>query len=744
VSKTKEKDELASDLALLIVSADINTDKEELELLEDLHDLNGANENSLFHAYWDAMAKVVELDGSGAERRHHAEGEGLDTTTKICYAPALNSLKLLHKATLNHLKYVENKKEGTNFAVPSTEWCRRQVSPYRETSMTAETFTGRLPIKRVLQAKNLRLFHAHAHHVAQMKKIWRHHVSKVRCMFKDCEMDIGCLVDVMPWYQCIVALGQDDKAKIPVAIHGPIAATDHSKVRAFVENDTQVHASDHDWSFLKIAPSVTSMLNIGRDPGESLFSGGKNGQGEIPVSLHNSNFYPSTSRHHAASMIGFLREKARTVAKETQATSLSEDIEVDAITDSVESFLSDDRIESFMLYVVLLEIDGGPDHNIKLLRNCISLLAAFLVGNMDKLVAVRGCPGHSYSNTVERCMSILNLGLTNLGMRVDFDSPDWLFDLLEGNGSMKKLRDAIALYDSDLQQAIIQREKMESQKQMWEEIDQLEDNEMVEEQMTEEVALDVDEEGVYPEGYITNTFFDTWGWYEGEVTSNEGGKYTVHYPDDGETHEWSQIEMDEKVMESNVAFGAEGYRFVKMFPGASGKEISVSGIVDGITGTGMRKCSFSDGKNHTFSLSHMKLHCNKNYNPCEGDSDDCDDSSCSGSEANTEDEDANTSCSDTSPNNDALDVVDLDAVIGNESDEDDEAEEEFFISKGKYFYELIKLPLVDLRARGTAHTALAKAMEYPINQITDRFCQLTLSGRPVKVTEWLASEKMKS
>ena len=87
---------------------------------------------------------------------------------------------------------------------------------------------------------------------------------------------------------------------------------------------------------------------------------------------------------------------------------------------------------------------------------------------------------------------------------------------------MKKLRDAIALYDSDLQQAIIQREKMESHKRMCEEIDQLEDNEMVEKQMTEEVALDVDEEGVYPEGYITNTCVDTWGWYEGEVTSDEG------------------------------------------------------------------------------------------------------------------------------------------------------------------------------------------------------------------------------
>ena len=199
-------------------------------------------------------------------------------------------------------------------------------------------------------------------------------------------------------------------------------------------------------------------------------------------------------------------------------------------------FLSDDPIQSFMPYVVLLETDGGPDHNLRFLRNCILLLAAFLVGNMDKLVAVRRCLRHSYLNTVERCMSILNLGLTNLGMRVDFDLPDWLFDLLEGNGSMKKLREAIALYNSDLHQAIIQRAKMEAQKRMWDEIegdDEGEearmDTEVVDEvvgeaddKVAEEAEMDVDENGMYPEGYLTETFFDTWGWYEGEVTSNEG------------------------------------------------------------------------------------------------------------------------------------------------------------------------------------------------------------------------------
>ena len=93
---------------------------------------------------------------------------------------------------------------------------------------------------------------------------------------------------------------------------------------------------------------------------------------------------------------------------------------------------------------------------------------------------------------------------------------------------MKKFREAITLYDSDLQQAIIQQAKMEAQKRMWDEIEG--DNEEEEAKMDTEVLdevvgeaeMDVDENGMYPEGYLTKTCFDAWGWYEGEVTSNEG------------------------------------------------------------------------------------------------------------------------------------------------------------------------------------------------------------------------------
>ena len=67
-----------------------------------------------------------------------------------------------------------------------------------------------------------------------------------------------------------------------------------------------------------------------------------------------------------------------------------------------------------LAYLVLIECDGGPDHNLTFLSNQLALFGLFLIGNMDKLVAVCGCPGHSYLNIVERSMAILNLGLANL------------------------------------------------------------------------------------------------------------------------------------------------------------------------------------------------------------------------------------------------------------------------------------------------------------------------------------------
>ena len=516
ISRSKEKSQVAQQLALVIASEDGNDD-DVLAVLDDMRTLNFRGENPMLQPYWDAVAEVIDSNGAGAQRRRHAEKGGLKQTTNICYAPSINSFEALHKATMKKLLKDKMKVEGHDFAVPTLSWLRLQLSPSRETTAAAAMFTGKLKVKRTLQSRDARSSHAHAHYVAQLKKLWRDHLSFLRRLLEDREHAIHCIDDKLPWYQGVVAIGQDDKATIPVAVDEPIAATAHSKSRAFVKYGMSVSAADHDWNVFKLVTSVSSMLNIGRDPSESLLSGGLEGFGEITVSLHDAIFNPSTSRHHAASMVGYIREKAKSTAEEIKKNALpGEVIEI-----------TGEFIKTCMPFVVLLETDGGPDHNIKFLRNVLSLFAVFLVGNMDKLVAVRGCPGHSYLNTVERCMSILNLGLANLALSLDPEAPDWVFDLIEGNNSMKKIREEVAQYDAELKKAIQHLERLTIRKRTREEQGKVARERKAErasenKEESGDPPFEVGDDGIYPVGYPMRTFFDSWGWYEGKVISYEG------------------------------------------------------------------------------------------------------------------------------------------------------------------------------------------------------------------------------
>ena len=113
-------------------------------------------------------------------------------------------------------------------------------------------------------------------------------------------------------------------------------------------------------------------------------------------------------------------------------------------------------------YLVLIECDGGPDHNLTFLFNQLALFGLFLVGNMDKLNATRGTPGLSYLNTAERPMSNLNRGLSSLALRLNPDRPDWLLDLLSGVSSMKGIRRILAEYDNIMEHAIDALERRQS------------------------------------------------------------------------------------------------------------------------------------------------------------------------------------------------------------------------------------------------------------------------------------------
>ena len=66
--------------------------------------------------------------------------------------------------------------------------------------------------------------------------------------------------------------------------------------------------------------------------------------------------------------------------------------------------------------VLLRYADGGPAHDVTFGSIKVSLVSLFRIMDLDYLLVMRTCPGHSFMNPVERYMSILNLDLQSTGM----------------------------------------------------------------------------------------------------------------------------------------------------------------------------------------------------------------------------------------------------------------------------------------------------------------------------------------
>ena len=93
--------------------------------------------------------------------------------------------------------------------------------------------------------------------------------------------------------------------------------------------------------------------------------------------IHNATLQPSTGIHHTMCVYELMIYDSR-------AADVNEDLDFkgkneEYRTDGVNAFLTEP-------YIVLLELDGGLDHNLTFVSNRVSLFVLFLVGNMDKLI----------------------------------------------------------------------------------------------------------------------------------------------------------------------------------------------------------------------------------------------------------------------------------------------------------------------------------------------------------------------
>ena len=149
--------------------------------------------------------------------------------------------------------------------------------------------------------------------------------------------------NILEPHNALIYVGQDDKTKIPIGRKLPTAATSKQSVKAIVSTDTSASAADHDFTSEALIPSVTLRMNLSVNPTDSLFSGGKDGISRVYVLLHDATLDPSTGIKHATNLRSLLN-------------------------------LMTDNNTSLLPYSVLLEADGGPNHNLNFLSNQLALL----------------------------------------------------------------------------------------------------------------------------------------------------------------------------------------------------------------------------------------------------------------------------------------------------------------------------------------------------------------------------------
>jgi hypothetical protein len=94
---------------------------------------------------------------------------------------------------------------------------------------------------------------------------------------------------------------------------------------------------------------------------------------------------------------------------------------------------------AFVPVVVFIRNDGGHDHKNKMLQNIASSVAFVELLQLHALVNNRNAPDGSWSNSVERCMNILILGLAHQSYALDeCNTREYL---VKSCSSMKALRD---------------------------------------------------------------------------------------------------------------------------------------------------------------------------------------------------------------------------------------------------------------------------------------------------------------
>lgn len=100
------------------------------------------------------------------------------------------------------------------------------------------------------------------------------------------------------------------------------------------------------------------------------------------------------------------------------------------------------------MQILFIKTDGGPDRNPTFVAVQLAAMSLAMSLGCKQLVLMRTAAGQSYVNNVERCMSVLNLGLQGIATARELCPPE-TETILKDVNSMKERRIALASADGE-------------------------------------------------------------------------------------------------------------------------------------------------------------------------------------------------------------------------------------------------------------------------------------------------------
>ena len=201
-------------------------DSQDPKIVDDLRHHNPGR-TPIYEIFWEECRKYLEdtVETAVDDRRH---GE----TTHL--AKAISVRDLLQQVSARC-------PEGTE--IPSKQWLRLQFWPKNPSNKNSLQYTGKLNVKFMVQARQLRKTHEDSHYCAALFR----YLKEFSIKFKD-----SCSL-----------LFMDDKHCCKVGEPNyPVAAVDRGKKVVVAASGTTFAVADHDFTRFALIPSVTVLCNI--------------------------------------------------------------------------------------------------------------------------------------------------------------------------------------------------------------------------------------------------------------------------------------------------------------------------------------------------------------------------------------------------------------------------------------------------------------------------------------------------